>query len=179
MSEAQIKLLAYSVRKDRDQFCTFKTYLDFREIDGGMPLTCTLHYFVAGICLDDAEKQILRLVERLASNHICIVNDILSWEKEVQERLESGARVVNAVAVVMRERGIGAGDAKEWLWGEVRSYEREYALAMWGLERMMRDGRIDRRVCVAARELEWRMAGGERWTRESERYSQARQDVEV
>ena len=178
MSEAQITLLSYSIRKDRDQPRTFETYLNFREIDGGMPLTCTLHYFIAEICLDGAEKQILRPVERLASNHICIVNDILSWEKEVQERVESGAVVVNAVEVVMRERGICEGDAKEWLWAEVRSYEREYALAMWSLERMMRDGRVDRRVCVVARELEWRMAGGERWTRESGRYSQARQEVE-
>ena len=105
MSEAQIILFSYSICKDRDKPRTFETYLNFREIDGGMPLTCTLHYFVAGICLDDAEKQILRPVERLASNHICIVNDILSWEKEVQERVESGAVVVNAVEVVMRERG--------------------------------------------------------------------------
>jgi Terpene synthase family 2, C-terminal metal binding len=89
LAEKQIEPLQYqvnhSLRTSISETATMSTYLHFRVIDGGIPLTCALHYFVPGINLTPSEREILAPLEALASQHICLVNDIFSYAREVAD----------------------------------------------------------------------------------------------
>jgi Terpene synthase family 2, C-terminal metal binding len=67
LADKQIELLQnqfnHSLRTSIGKTANMSTYLQFRDIDGGMPLTCALHYFVAGAHLPPSEREILAPLE--------------------------------------------------------------------------------------------------------------------
>jgi len=162
-------LLRAQVSSTRGTHTTLSSYLDFREVDGGMKATCALHYFVSNTPMSSCDLEILAPLERLASNHICVLNDIVSYDKEARaaEAGHTGAVIVNCVGIAAREMGLGVSGSKNMLWTAVRGYERVFHEKR---EALLKDRNLGDGARKVVLEIEDRMSGNERWTFGTRRY---------
>lgn len=147
---------------------SLKEYLVFRETDVGMPICVELLYWtdpaLAGITVD--EKRMLRPLEKLANYHVSILNDVFSFEREWQAAEmngEEGGALVNGVAVLAGEVGIGVEAARGLCVRLVRAWEGEF-VKLKG--EMLVEGRLRR----AVEGIERRMSGAEAFSWRTGRY---------
>ncbi|KAK4664535.1 uncharacterized protein QC763_511740 [Podospora pseudopauciseta] len=147
---------------------SLKEYLVFRETDVGMPICVELLYWtdpaLAGITAD--EKRMLRPLEKLANYHVSILNDVFSFEREweaAEMNGEEGGALVNGVAVLAGEVGIGVEAARGLCVRLVRAWEGEF-VRLKG--EMLVEGRLRR----AVEGIERRMSGAEAFSWRTGRY---------
>ncbi|KAL8898394.1 MAG: hypothetical protein Q9207_006717, partial [Kuettlingeria erythrocarpa] len=82
--------------------------------------------FSMDLHLTDAELAHMRPLEQNCSKHLSVVNDIYSWEKEVQAAQtghREGAALCSAVKVMAESAGLDFAAAKRILWPMVREWE--------------------------------------------------------
>ncbi|CAP62208.1 uncharacterized protein PODANS_5_11740 [Podospora anserina S mat+] len=119
---------------------------------------------LAGITAD--EKRMLRPLEKLANYHVSILNDVFSFEREWQAAEmngEEGGALVNGVAVLAGEVGIGVEAARGLSVRLVRAWEGEFV-------RLKGEMQVEGRLRRAVEGIERRMSGAEAFSWRTGRY---------
>jgi aristolochene synthase len=153
-------------------------YLAFRETDVGMPICAELLYWTEpdlDAALGEAERAILRPLDRVANYHVSILNDVFSFEREwkAAQALEDGAVLVNGVAVLAKEANLSVHAARQLCLGLVRAWEVEFLsmaeelLGSYGPGGQGEAGSLMRR---AVKGIERRMTGAEAFSWRTSRY---------
>lgn len=148
------------------------SYLAFREVDVGMPICSELMYWTEPclLKLTREQREGLRPMERIANYHVSILNDVFSFEREwkAAQEQEEGAALVNGVAVLAGEVGVGVGVARVLCLAIVRGWEKEFLEMVGGLDLINgEDGELMRR---AVKGIERRMSGAEAFSWRTRRY---------
>ncbi|KKY30349.1 putative sesquiterpene cyclase [Diaporthe ampelina] len=90
----------------RSEFTSLADYLTYRNIDAGVPyiLACVKFSIASDVCIEDPK---LAKILRLISDHVSLVNDLASFDKELRA-FEEGkvCYMINAVDVVRRLLGL-------------------------------------------------------------------------
>ena len=123
--------------------------------------------FVMKLDLTPKELDDLEAIDRNCAKHISVVNDIYSWEKELEKSnssREEGAILCSSVKVLAQECNVGVEAAKKILWTMCREWElvhvelaRELASRGPGIAQ----------YCEG---LGYQMSGNELWSRTTMRY---------
>ncbi|MCJ1344096.1 hypothetical protein MMC31_002299 [Peltigera leucophlebia] len=147
-------------------------YFEYREKDVGKALLSSLMCFTLDLHLTPEESASMEILERYCARHISIVNDIMSWEKEVkaaQSGHHEGSVLCSAVKVLADETSLEPEAAKRILWYIARELERYFdgivmksLAAPQGCSQMVKD---------YMRGLEHQMSGNETWSRTTLRYN--------
>lgn len=126
--------------------------------------------FVMGIQLSPEELQKLSPLERNCSKHISVVNDIYSWEKELNASKtghREGSTLCSAVMVVANGTNLSFDASKRVLWSMVREWE----LVHDDLCAQILSGGCSEAAKFYMKGLEYQMSGNELWSRTTPRYS--------
>ncbi|KAL4781348.1 isoprenoid synthase domain-containing protein [Aspergillus varians] len=161
-----IALFHAQTDKERLGITQLDEYFEFRFRDVGGEFFTAIVRFVGGVMLEDSERVRLHDLERAAVRHFIIVNDILSWEKELREANESdheGAALCSAVPILARNLGVGYEGAKRVLWVAAREVEGEIERMVAGLGGLSDGERY-------AQGLRYFASGTEEWSRTTSRY---------
>jgi len=114
----------------------------------------------------------VRALEHNYTNHISVVNDVCSFEKELREAAKSqaaeGAVLSNVVAVLADEMGLSPDASKAVLWSMCRDWERQHEQMV---SEIIRDECSDG-LKAYMHGLELQMSGNELWSRTTPRYNQ-------
>ena len=132
-------------------------------------LLSALMRFSMDLHLSPAELRYMNRLERYCARHISAVNDITSWEKEVeasQSGHHEGSVLCSAVKVVMEETGVGVEPAKKMLWLMTREWEEVFN----GIVRERLEAGCGQAVKDYMQGLEYQMSGNERWSLTTLRY---------
>ncbi|KAJ4349460.1 carbonyl reductase (NADPH-dependent) ari1 [Didymosphaeria variabile] len=154
----------------RKKLMDFGEYLVYRERDVGKALLSALMRFVMKLELTDEELEVVKPCDRNCSKHISVVNDIYSWEKELQQSIESpaeGSVLCSSVQVVMHGATLNTEAAKRVLWPMCREWE----LLHLELVEQLREKGLRDEVLTYCKGLEYQMSGNELWSSETKRYS--------
>lgn len=165
------KFLAVQTDKTRLNLRSLADYFDYRLNDVGRTVMISLLRYVMDIQLDHAEEQQVLDLEETVIRHITIVNDIISYEKEVRARDENpgveGAELCNAVSLLVQQCGeaaVSIEGSKRVLWALTREFEAEYI-------RVANDVRLfSEKVDRYVKCLGYMMAGNAAWSAMSSRY---------
>jgi hypothetical protein len=175
VAKSHMKLLRTQICEERHGVSDMKLrdYCIFRQQDGGMDFTEKLHYFLVGAVelagvetsgllefskqyptLDNILNQCLKkfaALELLTSNHVTLLNDIYSFDRE-HAAMEAGklegneVPVVSAIPILQGDLGIDAEGAKAVVKTVVKETERALEMgvneAFEGLEEL--EGEIER-----------------------------------
>ncbi|CAF9911056.1 MAG: hypothetical protein GOMPHAMPRED_007286 [Gomphillus americanus] len=155
--------------KSRLSISNLKQYFVYREDDVGQKLLASLMEFTMSLAIAAPERVLLGPFERHCGQHISIINDILSWEKEVRAAAtghSEGAALCSAVQVLASESGLTIEASKRVLWTIAREIENAYVQD--ASEFFEREVSEDVRAYV--RGLVHQMGGNERWSLETKRY---------
>lgn len=121
-----------------------------------------------GLRLSSAELDSVTALEQNCSKQISVVNDIYSWEKELQASKtghREGSALCSAVKVLADSANLDIWASKRVLWWMVREWELvhdEMYEEMQGCSEAVR---------AYAKGLEFQMSGNELWSRTTKRYS--------
>ncbi|KAI9787986.1 MAG: hypothetical protein M1816_007290 [Peltula sp. TS41687] len=140
-------------------------YLLYREKDVGKALLSALMRFCLDLHLSPAELESMVELEIYCARHISVVNDIMSWEKELkaaQSGHREGSVLCTAVKVMADETCLSVPAAKRVLWHMVREWEKAFR----GLcaERLAAPEDCGHSVRDYIRGLEHQMSGNEVWS---------------
>ena len=128
-----------------------------------------LSRFCTPFHLTELELAFLEPLERVAANHISVVNDILSWEKEVraaEKGHEEGASICSSVKILSEQTGLSIESTKKVLWYMVREWECVFD----GLARNVIDKGCREEVKGYMTGLKNQVSGNEAWCRRTGRY---------
>ncbi|KAI1205726.1 Aristolochene synthase [Annulohypoxylon truncatum] len=142
-------------------------YLRYREKDVGKALLSALMRFSMELNPTPEEMIALKPLEENCSKHLSIVNDIWSYEKEVQASKtghKEGSYLCSAVKVVATETGLSVAATKRVLWHMVREWEMTHEDMCEGLSTG------SQAVKDYIRGLEYQMSGNELWSETTPRY---------
>jgi hypothetical protein len=151
-------------------------YMDYRICDSGYWMTIALARWACDVRVPTTVRQneTFAALERAAGYHASLLNDLYSYQREVDAAKKQGSgeiakSLVNAVALVMNERGIDEREATRSLEGfisglEVRFEELHNALS----ERFSDDEK--RAAEKYARTLKQVCAGNAKWSTFCGRY---------
>lgn len=128
--------------------------------------------FSMGLHLSAEDFASVDKVEKNCGRHISIVNDIYSYEKELQTSKtghKEGAYLCSAVPIFSEETDLSIAAAKRALYSLVREWEYKH-------EQLVRERVNDPNGCSPSVEaymngLEYHMSGNELWSRTTKRYS--------
>jgi aristolochene synthase len=139
-------------------------------------LLSALMRFSMDLHLSQEELAGMTSLERNCSKHISVVNDIFSWEKELQASKtghSEGSVLCTAVKVLAEETHLGIGASKRVLWSMAREWENVH-------DEMVAE-KVAHNCTQAARDymqgLEYQMSGNELWSRTTLRYNKLEQTV--
>lgn len=127
--------------------------------------------FCMNIHLTDEELQAMQPFERNCSKHLSVVNDIYSWEKEVESsktRHEEGAALCSAVKVIAESTNLSVQASKRVLWSMTREWELVHDELRTEAEKGHHGD--SQRVKDYIKGLEYQMSGNELWSRTTLRY---------
>jgi len=79
-----------------------------------------------GVSIPRHEKEVVSEIEWNIGVHVCIVNDIFSWAKELIDEAELGIDIVNAVAIVMHWDNVDVATAQAKLAAQVLEIEAKH-----------------------------------------------------
>ncbi|KUI61877.1 Aristolochene synthase [Cytospora mali] len=122
VSEPTFVFLSAQTEEQRTEITELGQYLQYRERDVGKALLSTLMRFVTDLHLTKTESQEVRLVEQNCGEHISIMNDIQSWEKELRQSQvspgggEEGSHLCSGVKVLADSVSIDIVAVKARLW---------------------------------------------------------------
>ncbi|KAF6809680.1 geranylgeranyl pyrophosphate synthase [Colletotrichum sojae] len=112
---------------DVNEMKTLEEYLVFRNLNGGMEAFWSMVEFGMSIDISDAEKKQIRPIFQAAESALVLTNDYWSWDREWRQAQRSQSpRIVNAVHLFMRTRGISMDKAKEAVREKIIAYESEF-----------------------------------------------------
>ena len=129
--------------------------------------------FCMDIHLSEAELEEMRPLEENCSRHLSIVNDIYSWEKEVESSLhghKEGSAICSAVKVMANSTGLDIEASKRVLWPMVREWELLHEKFMNEVTARY-DNNCPQRLRDYVTGLQYQMSGNELWSRTTLRYS--------
>jgi len=112
-----------------DAQTSLSAYLEYRERDFGAEWAFAILRFCNGLKIDTIELASTRLLERNAANHLGVVNDCLSWEKEVfasKTGHKEGAALCSAVQVISSQSGLTPEGSRRVLWTMVLEWEKRH-----------------------------------------------------
>lgn len=168
--EPTFEFMRAQTDKVRLNLTSLGQYLLYREEDVGIALLCSLQRFSMGVHLTPAQLKSVELMEKNASKHISVVNDIYSFNKELRQNAASkqeGSVLCTAVKVVADECALSYDAAKRVLWPMCREWE----LVHQRLEaERKREGEYTEDVAQCVKGLELLMSGNERWSETTPRY---------
>ena len=121
-----------------------------------------------GLRLTSTELASLTALEQNCSKQISVVNDIYSWEKELQASKtghREGSALCSAVKVLADSAKLHIWASKCVLWYMVREWE----LVHDEMYEEIKD--CGEAVRLYAKGLEYQMSGNELWSRTTKRYS--------
>ncbi|KAI9837889.1 MAG: carbonyl reductase (NADPH-dependent) ari1 [Sclerophora amabilis] len=153
--------------KKRLEITGLGEYLEYRERDVGKALLSALMRFAMKLNLTEAELEIAIPVEQNCSKHISVLNDIYSWEKELeasQSGHEEGSAVCSSVQVMKDEANLGYGASKRVLWAMCREWEVVHKKLVWERTPCSKD--LEKYM----KGLEYQISGNERWSESTPRY---------
>ena len=125
------------------------------------------------LALQPSERKLLAPFERHCGQHISIINDILSWEKEVKAAATAhseGGALCSAVQVLALESGLTIEASKRVLWTIAREIENAYVHDAAEFLSGSGNEKIGEGVRAYVRGLVHQMGGNERWSLETKRY---------
>lgn len=137
--------------------------------DGVPRLLSALMRFVMDLRLPDGDATEVERLEQNCSKHISIVNDIYSWEKELQASKtghSEGASLCSGVLVTAQSCGLGIPAAKNVLWAIVREWEDEHD----SLVARLLASTDNEALALYTKGLEYQMSGNELWSKTTLRY---------
>ncbi|KAG8526296.1 uncharacterized protein KY384_000289 [Bacidia gigantensis] len=101
-------------RQHDASFTSLETYIPYRILDVGETFWFGMLTFGLGITIPEAEIETCKQLTRPAWIVCGLTNDLVSWDKEYDEAVRTGASgVVNAIWVLMKERSTGIEQAKQ------------------------------------------------------------------
>ena len=128
--------------------------------------------FSMDISLTKSELASMIALEHNCSKHISVVNDIFSWEKELQASKtghKEGSALCSAVKVVSDSANLSFSASKRVLWSMVREWE--YIHDELCEEKAEHLETYSEAAQAYAKGLEYQMSGNELWSRKTKRYS--------
>ncbi|KAL4904343.1 isoprenoid synthase domain-containing protein [Aspergillus multicolor] len=99
----------------RDRATTLDEYLSWRATDIGHFVSTALGRWATGVSIPADEADLIHEIDLNIAAHVCLVNDLFSWEKELLAASETGAEIVNAVGIVMQQEDVDADTAQRML----------------------------------------------------------------
>ncbi|KAL3475699.1 isoprenoid synthase domain-containing protein [Aspergillus californicus] len=170
--DGAIALFIAQTAKERLGLMQLDEYFVFRHHDVGGGFFTAMIRFVNNIMLTPAQLSEFEALENTTVRHMILVNDILSWEKEIKEARESnqeGSAVCSAVPILARNLGVGYDGAKRILWASCRELEGSFGdLAVDVLGRLKGGNLAEGKRYIEA--LEYLASGNEEWSRTTSRY---------
>ncbi|KAI1267664.1 Aristolochene synthase [Xylariaceae sp. FL1019] len=147
-------------------------YLDYREKDVGKALLSALMRFSMGLRLSADELHGMKALEANCAKQLSVVNDIYSYEKEVEASRtghKEGAFLCSAVKVLAEETKLGIPATKRVLWSMTREWEtvHDHIVA----EKIASPGGCSEAAKAYMRGLEYQMSGNEQWSKTTRRYN--------
>lgn len=127
--------------------------------------------FSMNIHLSADDRESVQDLEANCSKHITAVNDIYSYEKELQAAQSGhheGSALCSSVQVVSIEAGFSIAAAKRVLWAMCREWEICHK-ELIKKRQAQRLGCSDE-LCAYMKGLEYQMSGNEEWSRTTARY---------
>ncbi|KAF2235987.1 Aristolochene synthase in complex with 12,13 Difluorofarnesyl diphosphate, partial [Viridothelium virens] len=148
-------------------------YLDYRQKDVGqarVSLLASLMRYTMSLELKSSDLEAVREIELNVGRHISIVNDILSFEKELKTSMAAheGSTLCPAVNILSSEARISYDAAKHVLWTLCREYEATHEKLARSLAE--ENGQYSTALELYIRGLEYQMSGNELWSRTTKRY---------
>ncbi|KAI0179446.1 Aristolochene synthase from penicillium Roqueforti [Hypoxylon sp. FL1284] len=148
-------------------------YLRYRQSDVGQILLAALTRYGMGLYITDDELDSVKGIEMNVGRHISIVNDIYSFEKELEASKslhQEGGFLCSSVSVLAEEVGISTGASMRVLWSMCREWERLH-------QDLVKKRSAGPDNCTQAlkdylRGLEYQMSGNELWSSTTGRYGQ-------
>ena len=128
-----------------------------------------LHRFAADLHLTPTDVAAIQALEFNCAKHIAVVNDIYSWEKEVQvaKTLHAeGAHLCTAVRILADAATLDVPAAKRLLWHMVREFERVHD----ELVTAATAAGCSATLAACMKGLEYQASGNEAWSRTTTRY---------
>ena len=145
--------------------CSNLIELLFRLLSALMCFTLDLH-------LSSEESKSMETLEKYCARHISIVNDIMSWEKEVkasQSGHREGSILCSAVKVLEDDADLEPEAAKRILWYITREWEQNFDSLM--MEKLAAPQGCSQMVKDYMKGLEYQMSGNETWSTTTLRYN--------
>ncbi|KAI1138572.1 isoprenoid synthase domain-containing protein [Hypoxylon sp. FL0543] len=102
-------------------------YLRYRQGDVGQILLAALMRYCMDLYISPGELESVKGIESYVGRHISVVNDIFSFEKELETSKSAhkeGGALCSSVSILAEEVGITTGAAKSVLWSICREWER-------------------------------------------------------
>ena len=127
--------------------------------------------FSMEIRLTKSELASMTVLEQNCSKHISVVNDIYSWEKELQASKtghKEGSALCSAVKVLSDSANMSFEASKRVLWSMVREWE--YIHNELCEEKAQHLENYSEAAQAYAKGLEYQMSGNELWSRNTKRY---------
>ena len=137
----------------------------FRLLSALMRFSLDLH-------LSPEDLKSMEFMESYCGRHISVVNDILSWEKEVKKSRSGhreGSVLCSAVKVLADETGLGIDAAKRVLWCIAREWEQIFDSAV--TDKLAAPQGCSRAVMNYMKGLQYQMSGNEKWSMVTLRYN--------
>ncbi|KAK3368782.1 isoprenoid synthase domain-containing protein [Podospora didyma] len=157
----------------RDTTTSLRKYLASREADVGMPICVELLYWTDSSLASTtpSERAVLRGLDRVASDHVSILNDVFSFEREWAASADDGAPLVNGVCILANEVGVEVGAAKLLCLALVRAWEVEFRRRAKEVLALAKAEGMDLvRMERAVKGVERRMSGAEAFSWRTRRY---------
>ncbi|KAJ6030972.1 hypothetical protein N7540_001704 [Penicillium herquei] len=154
-----------------DQRASFKdlgSCMTYRMIDSASEAASPLIRFGIELHMTPEECELVKELDFNRSRHISLVNDVVSWDKEIrkaQESSQDGSLLCSCVQVAMEEFSIDLTAAKRML----RFLAREFELRHLELTANLLS--THPHLTLYCRGLEYNMSGDEAWGRVSGRYN--------
>lgn len=136
-------------------------------------LLCSLMRFSMGLHVTREELSAVVPIEQNCAKHLSVVNDILSWDKELaaaQTGHVEGSAVCSAVQVLSDESSLPYSAAKRVLWVMCREWESQHAVLMDEL-RQSWGSPLSESLLTYIKGLEYQMSGNELWSKTTLRYN--------
>ncbi|OTA68014.1 Aristolochene synthase in complex with 12,13 Difluorofarnesyl diphosphate [Hypoxylon sp. EC38] len=155
--------------KRRAHSMSLGQYLEYRDKDIGQALLCALMRFCLDIKLTQHELDIVRPANVNCGNHIAVINDIWSFEKEALTAThahDEGGVLCNSVAILSAETALSTASSKRVLYCLCREWETKHQQFVDGLG----DGHDAETLRAYLQGLEYQMSGNEAWSKITPRY---------
>ncbi|KAI9371236.1 isoprenoid synthase domain-containing protein [Aspergillus egyptiacus] len=150
-------------------------YFAFRFRDVGGEFFLAIARFVNGVRIRMApcQRGLFAKLEEAVVRHVILVNDVISFDKEVKEAEagnQEGSAICSAVPILARNLGIGFDGAKRVLWMACRELEGTFDGLADEVRRGVKNGEekeAAEKYILALRDF---ASGNEAWSRTTSRY---------